>query len=92
MPLTNSHVQPRPSPASRLYSHALESIFAFFTLRELAAIVCVCRDWQVSVFRMRPINCRIKTRDMRWVKKQTSSLLRRHIAHMDNRAGSVATK
>ncbi len=46
------------SPASMLYSHALESIFAFCSLKELAALMSVSRSWQWSVLRMRPIEGR----------------------------------
>jgi len=43
------------SPYSRLYRHALESIFAHLTLSELGRVSSTCRDWSAAVDSMRPI-------------------------------------
>ena len=38
-----------------LYAHALESIFVFASLVELARLLCVSRSWQAAVSSMQPI-------------------------------------
>ena len=43
------------APVSRLYRHALESIFAFCSLKDLGSIMAVSRDWQAAVQSMAPI-------------------------------------
>jgi hypothetical protein len=48
-------LQSRSSPADRLYGHTRESIFAFCSLQELAAIVRISHNWQASVHKMRAI-------------------------------------
>jgi hypothetical protein len=40
-------------PVQRLYSHALESIFAMLTFTELNATLTVCRAWMAAVCSMR---------------------------------------
>ena len=52
------------SAASLLYTHALESIFAFASLRELAAVLRVCRSWRAAVLSMRPIEARLPRKSM----------------------------
>src|SRR4051812_47183997 len=44
-----------PSSSSMLYAHALESIFAFLSLQELAGILQVCKQWSRAVATMRPL-------------------------------------
>ncbi len=65
-----------------LYSHALESIFGCCSLKELAALMAVCRSWQSSVLRMRPIEgCRCIYSGAA-VEKICASPLKRHVAHV----------
>lgn len=76
------------SPAAMLYSHALESIFAFATLSELAALICVTRTWQASVLHMRPIaaavdrECASADVGGQYVHQLVQSRLRRHVSHL----------
>lgn len=53
-----------PSPFSRLYRDALESILAFGDLRELRRCMLVCRAWLGAVVHMRPLqlSCQIAYR------------------------------
>jgi hypothetical protein len=44
-----------PSTAARLYRHALESVFAFCSLRELASLLCVSKEWSNAVRSMRSL-------------------------------------
>jgi hypothetical protein len=40
------------SVASRLYRHAIESIFAFVSLEDLAALLCINHEWRAAVSSM----------------------------------------
>jgi hypothetical protein len=40
----------------RLHRHALESVFAWSSLRELAILMRVCREWQMATLSMRSLN------------------------------------
>jgi hypothetical protein len=42
-------------PVTRLYRHALESIFAFCSLSELVSVVRVSKNWAAAVQSMRPL-------------------------------------
>jgi hypothetical protein len=42
-------------PAPRLYRHALESVFSFCRVRELATMFCVSKEWAAAVQSMRPL-------------------------------------
>ena len=42
-------------PAARLYKHALESIFAFLSLKELSAVLAVSHSWSSAVDSMRSL-------------------------------------
>ena len=44
---------------SLLYPHALQSIFAFVSLSELAQLMAVSRDWQANVLRTKGANCQL---------------------------------
>ncbi len=65
-----------------LYSHALESIFGCCSLKELAALMAVCRSWQSSVLRMRPIEGRCFISSGASVEPMCASPLIRHVAHV----------
>ncbi len=77
-----------PPPILRLYAHALESVFAFATLRDLSALMAVCSSWQTSVMQMRSVRChrRWHGRKRGWQQLQQSRLAQRHIAHLDLRS------
>jgi hypothetical protein len=80
--------------AAMLYSHALESIFAFCTLKELAAVVCVNHSWQESVLRMRAIQGSVRHDGYTWKWQMCASpwLLRRHLVDVNWGWGIVSTK
>jgi hypothetical protein len=44
-----------PSTAGRLYRHALESVFAFCSLKELVPFLRVSKEWAAAVGSMRPL-------------------------------------
>jgi hypothetical protein len=44
---------------ARLYRHALESIFAFVSLRELASVLRVSKGWATAMRTMRPLDAKI---------------------------------
>ena len=48
-----------PPPHTRLYKHALESIFAHLGLLDLGHLLATCRDWSAAVDSMRPINASV---------------------------------
>ncbi len=75
---TRAAAVPSVSPVSMLYSHALESIFAFCVLTELAALLAVSRDWRSSVLKMRPIEGRLCIVS-HLIKQMCASPLRRHV-------------
>jgi hypothetical protein len=56
---TNEHDPSMPSPllavAVRLHRHALESVFAFCSLEELAPLLRVSKEWTAAVQTMRPL-------------------------------------
>ncbi len=71
---------PSHSPVTMLYPHALESIFAFASVKELAALMAVSRSWQSGVMSMRPLALRIVY--PRALRGLFASRLRRHVAHI----------
>ena len=52
---------PPPVPVARLYRHALESMFAFLSKRELAFALRVSRGWLSAVGSMRRLDLQIAT-------------------------------
>src|SRR4051794_18779119 len=68
-------------PATVLYSHALQSIFAFATLKELVALMSVSKEWHSAVLCMRPSSLHIHAN---WTEEQLlllcASRVRRHIS------------
>ncbi len=74
-----------------LYAHALESIFAFATLRELAALMSICRKWQAAVLSMQPAALSLISSDFcyRYHRREIDTMtplcalrLRCHVAHL----------
>ena len=47
------------SPVTRLYRHALESVFAFLKLRDLSVALAVCRSWSSAVRSMASIGATV---------------------------------
>lgn len=52
-------MNPSSSPISRLYRHALESIFAVLTLRDLHSVLQVNKEWCSTVDRMPSIGASV---------------------------------
>ena len=50
----------QPSPAMRLYRHALESIFGLLEFEDLVRILSVSREWSAAVRSMAPIHAAIQ--------------------------------
>ena len=66
-------------PPPRLYKHALESIFAFLNLPELARVSATSRDWSAAVQSMRPIGVRISAQKVSF-RTMRNSRLTRHVS------------
>jgi hypothetical protein len=73
---------PAPAAYTRLYAHALESIFVFCTLSELHALSMMCVNWHRAVGSMRRIELQAKSHPLR------HSRLNRHIVAL----GSYASR
>ena len=74
---------PSPPFRSRLYKHALESIFSHLNLSELARISATCRDWSAAVSSMRPIGAQAVETAARPLQLHTmckSRLMVRHVS------------
>jgi len=70
--------------APSLYRHALESIFAFCTLDELAAVSAVSCGWQAAVLNMAPLQCEMSAdSDLARVVEMCRAPLRRHVSNVD---------
>ena len=74
---SSSHVGPRLY--TRLYKHALESIFAHLRLSDLAHVSATCRDWSVAVNSMRTIGATIKMKQPSDLHSMCTSRLMRHV-------------
>jgi len=87
LPLSNpagSAAAAAASPSIRLlHRHALESVFAFCSLSELAAIIAVAREWQAAVLRMAPLGLRLNGCSSKQMALLCHSPLRRHVAFLD---------
>ena len=70
------------SPLPLLYSHAIESILSFVSLRELSAALSVDRVWHRAVVSMAPISGVASRRVALSRFVAVKSPLRRHIAHI----------
>jgi hypothetical protein len=65
-------------PSSLLYRHALESVFAFCSLKELSAVHCVSKGWQSAVHSMRSLDASVELSSAALLQ-MLHSPLRRHI-------------
>jgi len=65
-------------PAVQLHRHAMESVLAFCTLRELVTASAVSRDWQAAVLSMAPVQRGVGRCDANRLTAVCSSPLRRH--------------
>ena len=74
------------SPAVRLYRHALESIFGFLSLRELAIVLAVSHSWAAAVASMRSIGAVILQQPAKSVLCICTSQLARHIGTLGSKA------
>jgi hypothetical protein len=69
-----------PSAAVRLlYRHALESIFAFCGLTELATVLRVSKDWAAAVHSMRPLDGQVGHMQSDLIPHLCASRLARHV-------------
>jgi hypothetical protein len=75
---TSASIISKP-PVTRLYRHALESIFSFCKLRDLGSLMAVSCDWQSAVLSMSPIRCVENKSDSTWPLECASSRLSRHV-------------
>ena len=60
----------------RLYSHALESIFALLELGDLAQLLAVSREWSAAVRSMKPIHASFAGDD--WGTNREREVFRPH--------------
>jgi hypothetical protein len=75
---------PPPTSADRLHRHALETVFAFCSLRELAAVLEVSKDWTAAVGSMRPLGVDLpSTAADAWLLQFCLSPLPRHVSKAD---------
>ena len=81
-----------PPAYLRLYIHALESIFSYLNLPELASISTTCREWSSAVNSMRSIGARVVARenDTLDLHSMRTSHLVRHVLELDLDIDSVA--
>ena len=70
------------APASILHRHALESIFAFLELSELAAALRVSRDWLAAVGLMRRLQLEVRRPAAAALVEMTRSLMGRHVSSL----------
>jgi len=73
----------------RLYKHALESIFAYLNLPELARVTATCRDWSAAVNSMRSIGASVRVAGTLLLQAICTSRLLRHVAELHKRIGSL---
>jgi hypothetical protein len=84
---------PPISPIYMLYSHVLESIFAFCNLKDMAAVSRVMRSWCAAVLKMRPISSRVTLHDASThFSALCASHLRRHVSEIVCYGTSLATE
>jgi hypothetical protein len=68
------------SPVTRLYRHALESIFAFCSLSELSTMLQVSKEWAAAVHSMRPLDA--AHFDVLSLPRVCASRLSRHVGSL----------
>jgi len=79
-------------PAQHLYPHALESVFTFCCLKELAQLACACKKWKAATLSMKRLDAsydfvhdhRNSELDMndRIVTVETASILHHHVTEL----------
>ena len=74
-------------PHLRLYKHALESIFAYLNLPELARVTATCRDWLEAANSTRPIGARVRAFGV--LPSICNSRLMRHVAELHTIGGPL---
>jgi hypothetical protein len=72
----------RRPPAALLHRHAIESIFAFLDLRDLAAALRVSRDWLVAVGSMRRLELSVWPRETTPLNTVVESAVSRHAGRL----------
>ena len=72
-------------PSSRLYKHALESIFAFLDLKGLSSVLAVSRLWSSAVVSMRAIDAAVESPPVGRSLQLIASRLARHIGTLGSR-------
>jgi hypothetical protein len=72
-----------PSAGVRLlYRHALESIFAFCSVTELASVLRVSKDWAAAVQSMRPLDGQVGYMQSDLLQHLCASRLARHVGSL----------
>ena len=77
-------------PHERLHQHALQSIFAQLTFRELAAALRVSRDWQSAVLSMRALGSGKILHPAENMAAALSSRMARHVSAVGQSSEPVA--
>jgi len=67
----------------KLHRHALESVFAFCRLCELATVSAVTREWQAAARSMAPLGWRLHGCRIARLKQLCHSSLRRHVTFLE---------
>jgi len=77
--------------AGMLYTHALESIFGFASLKDLTALLAVCQRWKSAGLSMAPICARPPSNPSSTfgsladcIARVCASPLRRHVTYLRN--------
>jgi hypothetical protein len=82
------------SAVHMLYSHVLQSVFAFCTLGELAMVMSVSRDWQAPVLQMRHLGASLFLHRFDAITRLSylcASRLRHHVHSLTVRSMMTAT-
>jgi hypothetical protein len=81
----NASTSPPPT-AARLYRHALESVFAFCKLEELAPLLLVSKEWAAAVNSMHSLDAELpKMKGDSCLLRFCMSPLARHVTRADRR-------
>ena len=80
----------RPSPATQLYRHALESVLAFCSLKDLHAAIAVSREWAAAVESMRSIRAFVQSSAL--IPRLAGSRLSRHVHDVRARLSCAALR
>ena len=69
------------SPVTRLYRHAIESVFGFLNLRELSRVLCVSWSWAAAVRSMKSIGATVPWKRDLPKRIAAASSLASHVKH-----------